>query len=77
MFLLKASLSDSNYPVSLTTLRTLLVPAGSLKYLTDDFSFIIEINLEAETNSFYIVWSDQMFMNHYDYLNSYGDNNNE
>jgi hypothetical protein len=49
---------------------------GSLRYITDHSSYIIELNLDPTASTFYIVWADDISMYNYTFLNSLGDNKN-
>jgi hypothetical protein len=55
---------------------TLGAATGSLHYISDHSSYIIELNLEPNLRTFYIVWSDDLAMYNYTFLNSLGDNKN-
>jgi 3-methyladenine DNA glycosylase AlkD len=55
--------------MSLDTMKTSTASAGNLKYFSDEFSYIIELNLESGTKSFYVVWAENWMMRKYTYLN--------
>ena len=56
---------------------TLDETAGNLHYLSDYTSYIIELNVNPEVSSFYIIWSDDSVMYNYTFLNQLNTENAE
>lgn len=71
-------LTDSTtYALSIVNMKTTLnANPGSLQYISDHSSYIIELNLDPSASTFYIVWAEDINMYNYTFLNSLGDNRN-